>query len=127
MRRRRSCALAGRATLECVFSTCRRRPRRVPAARAPVVVYLANDDALMPRLVANLLSLRKLHDLMRSRNHWIDRFGARRLLAADLADPRWREFHPLDPPLNRISITGTATPPSRIVVSRAAWWYPRPT
>lgn len=105
MRRLRSRALAGRATLERV----------------------ADDDVLMPRLVANLLSLRKLHDLMRSRNHWIDRFGARRLLAADLADPRWREFHPLDPPLNRISITGTATPPSRIVVSRAAWWYPRPT
>ena len=45
---------------------------------------------------------------MQSRNGWIDRAGQLHLLAADLADPRWREFHLLDPPLNRISITGTA-------------------
>lgn len=80
----------------------------VLAARAPAVAYLADDDLLMPRHLENLVPLLRDHDLVQSRNGWIDRAGQLHLLAADLADPRWREFHLLDPPLNRISISGTA-------------------
>lgn len=80
----------------------------VMAARAEAIVYLADDDLLLPRHVENLLGLLNQHDLVQSRNGWIDVNGDLRLLAAELAAPVWHEFHLLEPPLNRISITGTA-------------------
>ena len=84
------------------------RHRGVLAARAPVVAYLADDDLLLPRHLENLLALLADHDLVQSLNGWIDACGSLHLHAADLADPRWREFHRTGPPDNRISITGTA-------------------
>lgn len=80
----------------------------VLAAQSEAIMYLADDDLLLPRHVENLLELLRGHDLVQSRNGWIDARGVLHHLAADLADAAWIEFHLLDPPLNRISITGTA-------------------
>jgi glycosyltransferase involved in cell wall biosynthesis len=76
-------------------------------ARSDVIVYLADDDILMPRHVQNMLSLLETAPFVQSRNTYIDANNALQLYPTDLSDPRWVTWHLEDPPRNRISITGT--------------------
>ncbi len=99
----------------------------VLAARAPLIAYLADDDLLLPHHLENLVPLLDEHDLVQSANGYIDATGHLRLLAADLADPRWHAFHLLDPPLNRISITGTAHTAEAYRRLERGWVVPEPS
>ncbi len=86
----------------------RNRHRGVLAAATDAIVYLADDDLLLPRHVENVLAALETHDFVQTWNGYIDHLGVLRLLPADLADPAWRTWHLSDPPQNRVSITGTA-------------------
>ena len=86
----------------------RNRHEGVLAARSPVVVYLADDDLLLPLHVERLLAALATHDLAQSLNSYVDADDRLHLYAADLSDPAWHAYHLAEPPLNRISITGTA-------------------
>ena len=102
------------------------RHRGVLAASAPIVAYLADDDLLMPRHLENLLPMFSDYDLVQSLNSWIDAAGELHLLVAELSRPEWREFHLLNPPLNRISITGTAHTIKAYEKLEQGWVVPEP-
>lgn len=104
----------------------RNRHLGVLDARSPNIVYLADDDLIMPEHVAMLVDALATHDLAQSANAYIDGAGELRLLAAQLADPRWREWHLADPPLNRISITGTAHTRDAYARLQTGWTIPKP-
>ncbi len=86
------------------------RNRHVGVLRSSsdVIVYLADDDILMPKHVQNLLSLLAVAPFVQSRNTYIDANNELQLYPTDLSDERWIAWHLQDPPRNRVSITGTA-------------------
>lgn len=86
----------------------RNRHLGVLEASAPCIFYLADDDLLLPRHVENLLPLLERAFLAQSANAFVDDDNRIRLWPTDLSDPRWVAWHLLDPPRNRVSITGTA-------------------
>lgn len=86
----------------------RNRHHGVLAAKSPIIVYLADDDLLLPRHVELVVDALQTHDLVQSWNTYIDANGELRVLAADLGNSEWHRWHLAVPPLNRISITGTA-------------------
>lgn len=86
----------------------RNRHHGVHAAASDAIVYLADDDLLLPRHVEHMLELLADSDLCQSFNAYIDRDDRLRLLPTDLSEARWRAWHLQDPPRNRVSITGTA-------------------
>lgn len=86
----------------------RNRHHGVLDAASEVIAYLADDDLLLPRHVEHMIELLADSDLCQSRNGYIDRDDVLRLLPTDLSDPAWHAWHLLDPPRNRVSISGTA-------------------
>lgn len=86
----------------------RNRHHGVRAAASDAIVYLGDDDLLLPQHVGNMLGLLRDHELCQSFNGYLDGDDRLRLLPTDLDDPRWRAWHLQDPPRNRVSITGSA-------------------
>lgn len=86
----------------------RNRHTGVLQAMGEAIIYLADDDILMPRHVLNLLGLLETAPFVQSRNTYIDADNLLQLYPTDLSDQRWIAWHLQDPPRNRVSITGTA-------------------
>lgn len=80
----------------------------VREAASDAIVYLADDDLLMPRHVGNLIDGLATAPFVQSRNGYVDADDTLRLYPTDLADPRWPAWHLREPPRNRVSLTGTA-------------------
>ena len=80
----------------------------VREARSDSIVYLADDDILLPRHVENMIGLLVDRMLVQSCNGYISANDTLELHPADLADPICIAWHLADPPKNCVSITGTA-------------------
>ncbi|MBV9831180.1 MAG: glycosyltransferase [Marmoricola sp.] len=108
----------------------RYRHDAILAARGDAVMYLCDDDLLLPDHVGDLLELLETHDLVQSRNGYVHEEGYIRAFADDLSDPESRRLHLQDEPrFNSLSITGTAH--SRLIYEKvddpwdttpAGWW-----
>lgn len=98
----------------------------VLAATAPNIVYLADDDLILPRHVELIVEALATHDLVQSRNAHIAASGLLHVWAADLGDPQWHAFHLGDPPQNRTSITGTAHTAEAYRRVERGWVVPKP-
>ena len=98
----------------------------VMAAEAPIIVYLADDDLILPRHVELLVDGLAVNDLVQSRNARIAADGQLRVWAADLGDPKWQAFHLTDPPHNRTSLTGTAHTAEAYRRLGSGWVVPEP-
>lgn len=99
-----------------------RRHEAILSARSDAIVYLCDDDLLMPDHVADLLELLADHDLVQSLNGRVDPEGAVSLYPGSLGDPEtvaWiiRE----DRRFNSVSITGTAHSRSRYLDLGVFW------
>ena len=77
-------------------------------ARSDVIVYLADDDILLPTHVENVLELMRDHNFVQSKNGYIAPGDVLELFPADLSNPLNVAWHLQDPPRNAVSITGTA-------------------
>lgn len=86
----------------------RNRHEGVLACRSDLIVYLADDDLLLPWHVENLAEAARSAALVQSLNSYIDADDRLRLWPTDLADPQRRAWHLEHPPRNRVSLTGTA-------------------
>ncbi len=86
----------------------RHRDLGVREARSDAILYLADDDILLPHHTANMLDLLADHRFAQSRNGYIGADDRLELFPADLADPGSIAWHLTDPPRNSVSITGTA-------------------
>jgi len=104
----------------------RNRHVGVMAAKAPNIVYLADDDLILPRHVELLVDALASHDLVQSRNAHIAADGHLHVWAADLGDPKWHEYHLTDPPRNRTSLTGTAHTAEAYRRLESGWVVPEP-
>ena len=102
----------------------RNRDAGVRDARGDVVVYLADDDLLLPRHVENLLTLLEDVPFAQSRNGCFDADDNLRLYPTDLGDPECIEWHLKDPPRNRVSITGTAHTREAYLQLERGWEVP---
>jgi hypothetical protein len=87
----------------------RYRHDAVLAARSDAILYLCDDDLLLPQHVADLLALLEAHTLVQSLNGFCRVSGEVELVVGDLADPGSVDLL-LDDTLrhNFVSITGTA-------------------
>ena len=86
----------------------RNRHEGVLACRSDLIVYLADDDLLLPWHVENLVEAARSATFVQSLNSYIDADDRLRLWPTDLADPQRRAWHLEHPPRNRVSLTGTA-------------------
>ena len=77
-------------------------------ANSNVIIYLADDDILMPQHVANMLEILEIAPFVQSRNTYFDDQFNLQVFPTDLSDPKLIAWHLVDPPQNRVSITGTA-------------------
>lgn len=102
----------------------RNRDAGVRDARGDIVVYLADDDLLLPRHVENLLTLLEDVPFVQSRNGCFDADDNLRLYPTDLGDPECIEWHLKDPPRNRVSITGTAHTREAYLQLERGWEVP---
>lgn len=102
----------------------RNRHEGVLACRSDLVVYLADDDLLLPWHVENVAEAFRTHDFVQSLNSYIDPSGELRLWPTDLADPAWRAWHLQEPPRNRVSITGTAHSRALYATLEPGWCEP---
>lgn len=104
----------------------RNRHAGVLACRSDLVVYLADDDLLLPWHVAQVAEAFATADLVQSLNGYIDAEDRLRLWPTDLAEPRWREWHLRRPARNRVSITGTAHSRAVYLSLEQGWVEPAP-
>jgi len=102
------------------------RDAGVRAATGDAIVYLADDDLLMPRHVENVLAGLEVAPFAQSRNGYIDLDDRVRVLPTDLSDPWCRAWHLLDPPRNRVSLTGTAHTVEAYLSLDVGWQVPEP-
>ena len=72
------------------------------------VIYLADDDILMPRHVERQIRLLEIAPFAMSQNGYIDEHNELNLFPTDLSEQKWVDWHLLNPPRNRVSITGTS-------------------
>jgi glycosyltransferase involved in cell wall biosynthesis len=85
------------------------RHTAVTLARGTCIVYLCDDDLLLPEHVADVCTLLEKADLVQCRNGVLDPDGRMHLVAGDLADPRYVEMLLNESrPFNFVGITGTA-------------------
>lgn len=84
------------------------RHTAIEASRGDAILYLCDDDLLLPDHVADLCGLLATADLVQSRNGHLDPAGRVGLYPGDLADPRCVAMM-LDESraLNFVSLTGT--------------------
>ena len=104
----------------------RNRHHGVAAAQSPNIVYLADDDLLLPKHVEYVVEALESHDLVQCWNTYIDSQGRLRVLAADISSEAWQTWHLAEPPLNRISITGTAHTVAAYQRVERGWVVPVP-
>jgi glycosyltransferase involved in cell wall biosynthesis len=83
------------------------RHEAVLAARSDAILYLCDDDLLLPGHVADLLALLEEADFVQSRNGYVTADGNVRLHATDLGDPDCVRWHLIEPRRNQTSITGS--------------------
>lgn len=86
----------------------RNRHFGVLEANSNSIIYLADDDILMPQHVANILEILQVAPFVQSRNTYFDHDFNLQVFPTDLSDPKLVAWHLVDPPRNRVSITGTA-------------------
>jgi hypothetical protein len=104
----------------------RNRHAGVLECRSDLVVYLADDDLLLPWHVAQVAEAFATADLVQSLNGYVDAEDRLRLWPTDLAEPRWREWHLREPSRNRVSITGTAHSRAVYLSLEQGWVEPPP-
>jgi hypothetical protein len=104
----------------------RNRHEGVLACRSDLVVYLADDDLLMPWHVEQIAAAFATADLVQSLNGFIDADDHLGLWPTDLGKGHWRDWHLLEPPRNRVSITGTAHSRARYLELEEGWVQPAP-
>lgn len=103
----------------------RHRHHAIEVARGEAILYVCDDDLLLPDHVADLLALLTDHDLAQSLNGWVTADGSIRLYAADLSDPDTVSLHRRDDLRhNSVSITGTAH--TRSAYARVEPWDTTP-
>jgi glycosyltransferase involved in cell wall biosynthesis len=86
----------------------RYRHDAIMAARSDAILYLCDDDLLLPGHVADLLALLEDHNFVQSRNGWVTAEGEVRHYPGHLGDPSTVELILRDDVLfNCVSITGT--------------------
>ncbi|HEY3545172.1 MAG TPA: glycosyltransferase family 2 protein [Propionicimonas sp.] len=102
----------------------RNRHRGVLACRSDLVVYLADDDLLLPWHVEQLAAAFASADFVQSLNGFIDADDRLRLWPTDLGEGHWRDWHLRQPPRNRVSITGTAHSRARYTELEQGWVQP---
>lgn len=84
------------------------RHEAIVVARSDAILYLCDDDLLLPDHVGDLLGLLEDANFVQSRNGYIRPDGSFGLHAADLSDPQWIAWHlQPGPPRNSTSLTGT--------------------
>jgi len=96
----------------------------VRAAASDVIVYLADDDLLMPRHVELVLEAMGEANFVQSRNGYINVDDRVEVLPTDLSDARWLDWHLADPPRNAVSLTGTAHTRSLYLELEDGWEIP---
>lgn len=104
----------------------RNRHEGVLACRSDLIVYLADDDLLLPWHVENLVEAARTAEFVQSLNSYIDADNRLRLWPTDLADPQRRAWHLEQPPRNRVSLTGTAHSRARYLSLSPGWVQPPP-
>lgn len=100
------------------------RDRGVREAASDVIVYLADDDLLLPRHVELLLEALREVPFAQSRNGFIGPDDQLGLFPTDLSQERWLRWHLLEPARNRVSITGTAHTKSSYLALPTGWEVP---
>lgn len=103
----------------------RNRHEGVLACRSDLIVYLADDDLLLPWHVENLVQAARSAAFVQSLNSYIDSDDRLRLWPTDLADPQRRAWHLEHPPRNRVSLTGTAHSRA-LYLDLSPGWVPPP-
>lgn len=83
------------------------RHEAVLAARSDAILYLCDDDLLLPEHVADLLALLEGAQFVQSRNGYLTTDGTIMLSSTDLADPDCVGWHLGEPRRNQTSLTGT--------------------
>jgi hypothetical protein len=96
----------------------------VREAASDAIVYLADDDLLMPRHVGNVTAGLALAPFVQSRNGYVDRHDRIGLFPTDLAEARWRAWHLRQPQRNRVSLTGTAHSREHYLSLGTGWEVP---
>ncbi len=104
----------------------RNRHKGVLACRSDLVVYLADDDLLLPWHVEQIAEAFRTADFVQSLNCYLDADDRLRLWPTDLADPERRKWHLHTPPRNRVSITGTAHSRELYLTLDPGWCEPEP-
>lgn len=108
----------------------RNRHEGVIACRSDLVVYLADDDLLLPWHVEQIAAAVGPNgdgaEFVQSLNGFIDADDRLRLWPTDLGDAARREWHLRQPPRNRVSITGTAHSRGRYLSLDTGWVAPPP-
>lgn len=84
------------------------RHEAVLAARSDAILYLCDDDLVLPDHVGDLLSLLETSNFAQSRNGYLTADGEVELHPTDLADRRCVDWHLMLPRRNQTSITGSA-------------------
>jgi glycosyltransferase involved in cell wall biosynthesis len=84
------------------------RHEAILAARGEAILYLCDDDLVLPEHVADLLALLETADFAQSRNGYVTPEGRVGLYPADLADRACVDWHLELPRRNMTSITGSA-------------------
>jgi glycosyltransferase involved in cell wall biosynthesis len=83
------------------------RHEAVVAARSDAILYLCDDDLLLPEHVSDLLALLEGADFVQSRNGYVTAEGTVQLHATDLSDRHCVDWHLKEPRRNQTSITGS--------------------
>lgn len=85
------------------------RDTAIQQSAGEIIVYLCDDDLLLPEHVADMSALLQRNELVQSLNGYLDVDGVVQLYTGDLADPVYRErLCDLSKEYNFVSITGTA-------------------
>lgn len=93
----------------------------VREAKSDAIVYLADDDILLPRHVENMIGMLVDRMLVQSSNGYISADDRLELHPANLSDPTCIAWHLADPPKNCVSITGTTHSRSSYLELETGW------
>lgn len=84
------------------------RHEAILAARSDAILYLCDDDLLLPEHAFDMVGLLAQAHLAQCRNGYFDSAGRLELYPTDLADPVAVAWHLAEPRRNMVSLTGTA-------------------
>ncbi|MCW2756574.1 MAG: hypothetical protein JWO46_320 [Nocardioidaceae bacterium] len=97
------------------------RDTAVRAARSEAILYLCDDDLLLPGHVGDLLDLLAGADLVQSLNGEVGTTGELRLHPADLADDETVRWLVHGPRYNQVSLTGTGHTRAAYLALETGW------